>query len=141
MNKSYSKIRHIQEANKMLEKRLLLENDTESMTPTQQELISIDKDPNKNEKEKLGRKLFDLFVANQPPTRLRDWLDKNGYRKIIKRLESLKKEEAGFGPGVLTTKNLILLVGDYFNDSKLKSNVDIINQEHIEDYKKLHSNP
>ena len=145
MNRSYSKIRHIQEANLKLERKVIIESesdtDTSSLEPTQQELLTISDDPNKNQKHELGQKLFDLFAANQPPSRLITWLEQNGYKKLKRRLNRLLSDSKGYGEGVLTAQKLTWLGGKYINDSTLKSNVDRINQEHIEDYKKLHPNP
>jgi hypothetical protein len=145
MNRSYSKIRHIQEANLRLERKVILESESEmddsSLEPTQQELLTISDDPNKNQKQELGKKLFDLFAADQPQSSLKTWLEKNGYKKLYKRLSKLLSDFKEFGEGVLTAQKLTWLGGKYINDSTLKSNVDRIYKEHIEDYKKIHPNP
>jgi len=145
MNRSYSKIRHIQEANLRLERKVILEGESEmddsSLEPTQQELLTISDDPNKEEKRLLGKKLFDLFAANSPSSSFPTWLDQNGYKKLYKRLSKLNVQVKQFGEGVLTAQKLTWLGGKYINDSTLKSNVDRIYKEHIEDYKKIHPNP
>ena len=141
MNRSYSKIRHIQEANKMLERKLIIENesdtDTSSLEPTQQELSTISDDSNTDEKHALGKKLTDLFLADQPPSGLRTWLEQNNYKKLLKRLDKIYKKYQKYRNNALTPELLTWLGGKYINDTTLKSNVDIINKEHIEEYKEL----
>jgi len=141
MNRSYSKIRHIQESNKLLERKLIIEGesdaDTSSLEPTQQELSTIPDDPNKNEKYKLGKKLTDLFLADQPPSTLKTWLEQNHYKKLLRRLDNIYRDYKKDGKYSLTEKLLTWLGGKYFNDTTLKSNVDRINKEHIEKYNEL----
>ena len=144
MNRSYSKIRHIQEANKLLERKVIIEGesdtDTSSLEPTQQELSTISDDPNKNEKYDLGKKLVYLFIADQPPSSLKTWLEQNQYKKLLKRLDKIYKDYKNAGEDgeyELTETLLTWLGGKYINDTTLKSNVDRINKEHIEEYKEF----
>jgi arsenate reductase-like glutaredoxin family protein len=141
MNRSYSKIRHIQESNKLLERKLIIEGesdaDTSSLEPTQQELSTIPDDPNKNEKYKLGKKLTDLFLADQPPSSLKTWLEQNHYKKLLRRLNNIYKKYNKDKEYALTEELLTWLGDKYINDTTLKSNVDRINQEHIEEYNEL----
>jgi arsenate reductase-like glutaredoxin family protein len=141
MNRSYSKIRHIQEANKLLERKLIIEGesdtDTSSLEPTQQELSTISDDPNKNEKYKLGKKLTDLFLADQPPSTLKTWLEQNQYKKLLRRLDNIYKKYNKNKEYALTEELLTWLGDKYINDTTLKSNVDRINKEHIEKYNEL----
>lgn len=126
MNKSYSKIRHIQEANRMLEKRLLTEvedNDMSGDSPSPEELKIITVDPQKDLYRTLGRDLVELYMVSKKSPEFVKYVTENGYKRLPRRVNKIYEESRGRSSAYEDTK-LVWLGKKYWNDTSLRNKVD-----------------
>jgi hypothetical protein len=126
MNKSYSKIRHIQEANKMLEKRLLSEvedNDTSDDSPSPEELKIITVDPQKDLYRVLGKDLIELYKISKKTPEFVKYITENGYKRLPRRINRIYDESRGRS-SAYDDNQLIWLGKKYWKDAELRNKVD-----------------
>lgn len=126
MNKSYSKIRHIQEANKMLEKRLLTEvedNDMSGDSPSPEELKIITVDPQKDLYRTLGRDLVELYMVSKKSPEFVKYVTENGYKRLPKRVNKIYEESRG-RLSAYEDSDLIWLGKKYWKDMELRNKVE-----------------
>lgn len=126
MNKSYSKIRHIQEANKMLEKRLLTEvedNDMSGDSPSPEELKIITVDPQKDLYRTLGRDLVELYMVSKKSPEFVKYVTENGYKRLPKRVNKIYEESRG-RLSAYDDNQLVWLGKKYWKDMGLRNKVE-----------------
>jgi hypothetical protein len=126
MNKSYSKIRHIQEANKMLEKRLLIEvedNDMSGDSPSPEELKIITVDPQKDLYRTLGRDLVELYMVSKKSPEFVKYVTENGYKRLPKRVNKIYEESRG-RLSAYDDNQLVWLGKKYWKDMGLRNKVE-----------------
>lgn len=126
MNKSYSKIRHIQEANKMLEKRLLTEvedNDMSGDSPSPEELKIITVDPQKDLYRTLGKDLVELYTISKKTPEFVKYVTEAGYKRLPRRINRIKSESIDRSSAYDDNK-LVWLGKKYWNDTSLRNKVE-----------------
>ena len=126
MNKSYSKIRHIQEANKMLEKRLITEvedNDMSDDSPSPEELKIISVDPQKNLYRTLGKDLVELYTISKKTPEFVKYVTENGYKRLPRRINRIKSESIDRSSAYDDNK-LVWLGKKYWKDTALRNKVE-----------------
>ena len=126
MNRSYSKIRHIQEANKMLEKRLLTEvedNDMSGDSPSPEELKIITVDPQKDLYRTLGRDLVELYMVSKKSSEFVKYVTENGYKRLPKRVNKIYEESRG-RLSAYDDNQLVWLGKKYWKDMGLRNKVE-----------------
>jgi hypothetical protein len=126
MNKSYSKIRHIQEANKRLEKRVITEvedNDMSDDSPSPKELEIISVDPQKDLYRTLGKDLIELYKISKKTDEFAKYVTENGYKRLPRRINKIYDESRGRSSAYDDNK-LIWLGKKYWKDMDLRNKVE-----------------
>ena len=126
MNRSYSKIRHIQEANKMLEKRVLTEvedNDMSDDSPAPEELKSISFDPQRDLYRILGKDLVELYKISKKTPEFVKFVTEKGYKRLPKRIDKIYKDSLGRS-SAYDENTLIWLGKKYWKDTDLRNKVE-----------------
>lgn len=126
MNRSYSKIRHIQEANKRLEKRVITEvedNDMSDDSPSPEELKIVSVDPQKDLYRTLGRDLIELYKISKKTPEFVKYVTENGYKRLQKRIDRIYDESRGRSSAYDDNK-LVWLGKKYWKDAELRNKVD-----------------
>jgi hypothetical protein len=126
MNKSYSKIRHIQEANLRLEKRVITEvedNDMSDDSPSPEELKIITVDPQKDLYRTLGRDLIELYKISKKTPEFVKYVTENGYKRLQKRIDRIYDESRGRSSAYDDNK-LVWLGKKYWKDMELRNKVE-----------------
>jgi hypothetical protein len=126
MNKSYSKIRHIQEANKRLEKRLLSEvedNDMSGDSPSAEELKIITVDPQKDLYRTLGRDLVELYTVSKKSPEFVKYVTEKGYKRLPRRANKIYEESRG-RLSAYDDNKLVWLGKKYWKDIELRNKVE-----------------
>lgn len=103
MRKSYSKIRHIQEANSSLEKRFINENPTDNVVQLAKDIFNFFSDMNIIPGPIDGAKLlYNLYRSNDPIQTIKDFVyDRiptpgENWKKIEKSMEAVKQDISKF---------------------------------------------
>jgi len=126
MNRSYSKIRHIQEANKMLEKRVLTEvedNDMSDDSPSPEELKMISVDPQIDLYRVLGKDLVELYKISKKTSEFVKFVTEKGYKKLPRRINKIYDESRGRSSAY--DDNMLIWLGKkYWKDMDLRNKVD-----------------
>ena len=126
MNKSYSKIRHIQEANLRLEKRVITEvedNDMSDDSPSPEELKIITVDPQKDLYRTLGRDLVELYMVSKKSPEFVKYVTENGYKRLPKRVNKIYEESRGRS-SAYDDNQLVWLGKKYWKDMGLRNKVE-----------------
>ena len=126
MNRSYSKIRHIQEANKMLEKRVLTEvedNDMSDDSPSPEELKMISVDPQIDLYRVLGKDLVELYKISKKTSEFVKFVTEKGYKKLPRRINKIYDESRGRSSAY--DDNMLIWLGKkYWKDMDLRNKVE-----------------